>query len=177
MAAAPQNTAQELIQKLNLEPHPLEGGHYTVSYVSKLEVKPLDATRRDRRSCFSFIYFLIQNNNHIPWHKLSSDEMFSYHRGCPLRLYTLREDGSFESTVVGDPLVDPQAHYVAVIPANTWFAGELMRRKHSYCLCSVSVSPGFVDADCEFADVSKLAEQFPQQSEIIRKFPAGPLKI
>jgi hypothetical protein len=59
------------------------------------------------------------------------------------------------------------AKFQLVIPANTWFAAELLD-KNSYVLVGCTVSPGFEYSDFEIANKA-LAFQYPQHKEIIQR--------
>ncbi|EDO34140.1 predicted protein [Nematostella vectensis] len=166
------NKGEELIKKLNLEPHPY-GGYYRPLHRSVECVAPADG--RGPRSATTSIYLVMQHGDIDPWHRMKSEETFFYHKGCSLRLYILTDDGKLDSRVVGDGMSYEDASFAVVIPANTWFAGELAHEDaDSYGFFSVSVSPGFDFSDSEIGKSDMLCELYPIHSEILKRLELKP---
>ena len=121
-------TADEIIDKLNLAPHP-EGGHYRQTWVAKNQGRPTG-------TC---IYFLLKSGERSHWHKVDATEIWLYHAGSPLIL-------SLSATETGpavDHLLTPNLTEGApqlIVPENHWQAAQ---STGAFTLVSCTVSPGF----------------------------------
>ena len=132
--------ASELIQLLNLRPHP-EGGHFTETFRSSLRVTPKDS--RGERAGLTLIYFLLVKGSISRWHQVASDEAWHWYEGSPLDLFAAdAETGVIRHLRLGPLTVDsaPQR----VIPAGDWQAA---RPTGDYALVGCSVGPGFDYSD------------------------------
>lgn len=130
--------ASELIETLDLEPHP-EGGFYRQVYRSPQSVQPDDG--RDARSALTAIYFLLPDGEKSRWHRVRSDEIWTHLEGSPVTLHLF--DGTSASSIVVDRM--------HVVPANIWQAAE---PSGDYALVACFVAPGF-----EFKDFSMMSEE------------------
>lgn len=121
-------TADEIIARLGLQPHP-EGGHYRETWVASNAGRPTG-------TC---IYFLLKADEASHWHKVDAAEIWLYHAGAPLVL-------SMAPTEAGpatDQLLTPDLVRGApqlVVPAGHWQAA---RGTGAFTLVSCVVSPGF----------------------------------
>jgi len=129
---------EELIETLNLEPHP-EGGFYRQAYRSPHSVQPDDG--RDTRSALTAIYFLLPSGEKSRWHRVRSDEIWTHLEGSPVTLHLF--DGTSASNIVVDRMY--------VVPANIWQAAE---PSGDYALVACFVAPGF-----EFSDFSMMSDE------------------
>lgn len=122
-------TAQEIIETLQLMPHP-EGGHYRESWVAGIDERPSG-------TC---IYFLLQWSEVNHWHKIDATEIWHYYLGAPLVLSVSESDaGPARDCILGPDLTADQQPQV-IVPAHHW------QRAHctgDYTLVSCTVSPGF----------------------------------
>jgi len=151
--------AEELVRRLRLEPHP-EGGFYREVFRSALRVQPEDA--RPPRSALTLIYFLLVDGGCSRWHRVTSDEAWSWVEGDALEL--LRIDAGlevFSRELLGAPAEDREA--AAVIPARDWQAA---RTTGAYTLVTCAVGPGF-----DFADFSMLSDLPDLAAEVSRCHP------
>src|SRR5687767_10829603 len=151
--------AEELIRRLRLEPHP-EGGFYREVFRSALQVQPDDA--RPARSALTVIYFLLVDGGWSRWHRVASDEAWSWVEGDALEL--LRIDAglaAFTREPLGTPGEGREA--AAVIPAGDWQAA---RTTGAYTLVTCAVGPGF-----DFADFTMLSELPELAAEVSRRHP------
>lgn len=160
--------ADELLKTLNLAPLPL-GGFYAESLHAATKIKPLDDSGREVRDAYSVIYLLLRGSDINAWHKMKSGETYFHHKGSHLVLHMISEDGSYETQIIGDPMVDSKARFHCHVPKNVWFALEL-EDKNSYCVFSEAAGPGFEYEDCEVGEREKMLEMFPQHKELINKF-------
>jgi uncharacterized protein len=157
--------AAQLIEALHLRPHP-EGGHFSEVHRSTSRVQPLD--ERPERAAVTVIYFLLVAGETSRWHRVSSDEVWHYHEGDPLELWSAPEGfddvGRRLLGQVGDGM--RPSH---VVPANHWQAA---RSTGSYTLVACTVGPGFDFADFEMLDsrpasAAALKRRHPALAEMI----------
>lgn len=121
-------TADEIIEKLALAPHP-EGGHYRQTWVAE----------GDGRPSGTCIYFLLKAGERSYWHRVDATEIWLYHTGAPLALrMSATDDGPAETHLLTPDLSDgaPQV----IVPKNHWQAAETTGE---FTLVSCTVSPGF----------------------------------
>jgi predicted cupin superfamily sugar epimerase len=148
--------AQTLIDALQLQPHP-EGGYYREIFRSSQMV----AADQDRggRAALTTIYFLLESGHHSRWHRVLSDEVWSYLEGDPLELFCFDVDSSLLLVSKLGPYA-PETEPTHVVPAGIWQAA---RSLGEYTLVGCTVGPGF-----EFQDFS-MAVDHPDVAEAIRK--------
>jgi predicted cupin superfamily sugar epimerase len=130
--------AQELIETLQLTPHP-EGGFFREVFRSAKTVTPSDG--RPIRSALTTIYFLLPAGAYSRWHQVLSDEVWHFYEGAPLEL--LCDDAHW---ILGPVVLSGEQAPVHTIPAGAWQAA---RSLGEYTLVGCTVGPGF-----DFADFS-----------------------
>jgi hypothetical protein len=135
----------ELVRALDLAPHP-EGGWYREVFRAAREVDPLDG--RPRRSALTAVYYLLASGQHGRWHRVESDEVWSWIEGGGLRLH-LFDAATGRASVALLGAVGEACEPVRVTPAGVWQAAEPVEE---YALLSCSVGPGFDFADFRFLD-------------------------
>ncbi|MFT5798077.1 MAG: putative cupin superfamily sugar epimerase [Candidatus Azotimanducaceae bacterium] len=121
-------TAQDIIDRLKLEPHP-EGGFYRQTWRAENE----------GRAVGTCIYFLLKDGGHSHWHKVDATEIWLYHAGAPLVLsLSASDDGPATDHLLSPDLTvgEPQL----IVPEGHWQAA---RTTGEYTLVSCTVSPGF----------------------------------
>ena len=121
-------TAQDIIDRLKLEPHP-EGGFYRQTWRAENE----------GRAVGTCIYFLLKDGGHSHWHKVDATEIWLYHAGAPLILsLSANDDGPATDHLLSPDLTvgEPQL----IVPEGHWQAA---RTTGEYTLVSCTVSPGF----------------------------------
>ena len=163
------NTIKEIIERLNLVPHP-EGGYYRETYRSDqiLTGSSLKGNLEGERNCSTAIYFMLTSDSFSAFHRIKHDEIWHFYSGSPIEIHMIHEDGAYELVQIGLNLrngVYPQY----TVPANTWFAASILEPE-SYGLVGCTVSPGFDFRDFEMGDREKLSNQFPQHNELINRF-------
>jgi len=159
--------AEELIDRLSLQPHP-EGGWYREIYRSS-EIIPAGSLpgRYQSGHCFATsIYYLLRNYDFSSFHRILSDETWHFYLGSPVKLYILHE-GKEETILLGD---NPGAGHVFqyTVPHGCWFAAEVSVPE-SFALLGCTVSPGFEFSDFEMASLSQLQEEYGQYATLIRR--------
>lgn len=121
-------TAQEIIEALNLSPHP-EGGHYRQTWVAE----------NDGRPSGTCIYFLLAEGERSHWHRVDATEIWLYHAGAPLILsLSASERGPAQDHLLGPDLT--VARPQIIVPKDHWQAA---RSTGGFTLVSCTVSPGF----------------------------------
>ncbi|NRB05778.1 MAG: cupin domain-containing protein [Rhodobacteraceae bacterium] len=130
-------TGQEIIDHLNLSPHP-EGGHYRQTW----------AEPGDGRARMTAIYFLLQAGEHSHWHRVDATEIWLYHAGAPLTLSLASDENGpkMDHTLSGDLRIGmPQV----IVPKDHW---QSARSTGNWTLVSCTVSPGFRFSGFTLAD-------------------------
>jgi uncharacterized protein len=161
------HSEQYWIRHLNLLPHP-EGGFYRETYRSN-EIIPregLPSRFPAPRNFSTAIYFLLRSADKSLFHKIKSDELWHFHYGSSLNIYTII-DQVLNVHRLGPDLESGESLQVA-IPANCWFGAKVASPK-GYTLSSCTVAPGFDFTDFELAKKETLTKEFPQFSELINE--------
>lgn len=122
-------TADDIIAKLNLAPHP-EGGFYRQTWVAENDGRPVGTA----------IYFLLKDGESSHWHTVDATEIWFYHAGAPLILSIAADaNGPAQDMRLGpDVLADDQPQ--GIVPMGHWQAA---RTTGDWTLVSCTVSPGF----------------------------------
>lgn len=161
-------TAQDWIEKLNLQPHP-DGGYYRETYRSTDLINQDQSLSRYiglRNSCTA-IYYLLKEQDFSPFHKLKSDEIFHFYAGSALDVHLISELGIYSHLKLGN---NPDNNEVLqlVIPQSTWFASNVSKEE-SYSLIGCTVSPGFDFNDFTLGEKQQLINLYPQHQQIIEQ--------
>lgn len=132
--------AQQLIERLRLEPHP-EGGFFREHFRSSGHVRPEDG--RGPRAALTAIHFLLAAGQVSRWHAVASEELWTFHEGDPLALVCAEpETLGVEAVTLGRA---SEGHAPAfAIPAGRWQAAW---PTGAFALVSCAVGPGFDFAD------------------------------
>src|SRR5688500_2789511 len=114
-------TAQQIIDRLQLKPHPIEGGYFRETYRSTLSL-PAEALPHEyggERNVSTAIYYLLTPDTFSVIHRVKSDEIFHFYAGDPVEMLQLWPDGSGHTITVGN---DPAAGHEpqVVVPAGVW---------------------------------------------------------
>ncbi|MBL9075217.1 cupin domain-containing protein [Tabrizicola sp.] len=120
-------SAEEIIRRLELAPHP-EGGWYRQTWVGPLV---------DGRASGTAILFLLKAGERSHWHRVDADEIWLWHAGAPLIL-SLGEHSASDVRLGPDVLEGDVVQ--AVVPAGWWQAAQ---SAGEWTLVSCTVSPGF----------------------------------
>lgn len=83
-------TANALIKKLLLQPHP-EGGYFKEVYLSKEKIKIEGLLQRyESPRCFgTSIYYLLEGEQFSAFHRLKSDETWHFYLGSSAVLHMI----------------------------------------------------------------------------------------
>lgn len=158
-------TANELVQALDLRPHP-EGGFYRETYRSSDGVTRADG---EMRSASTAIYYLLCDGAHSTWHRIQSDEIWHFYSGTTLLVHELLPDGQVRTHKLG--ATPPETVFQACVQAGHWFAAELADPS-SFALVGCTVAPGFEFSEFELADTEELLQAYPEHDMVIRRLKA-----
>jgi predicted cupin superfamily sugar epimerase len=160
-------TADELKARLNLAPHPREGGYFIQTWRSEETIpkSALDPRYRGDRAAGTAIYYLLEPTTFSEMHQLASDEVFHFYLGDPVEMLQLWQDGSSRTVILGSDLaagMTPQA----VVPKYVWQGSRLVPGGQ-VALLGCTVSPGFDYSDYERAGCEQLVRGWPRERELI----------
>lgn len=150
---------KEIINKLNLEPHP-EGGFYRETYRSDEMV--VDEAG-EKMSAGTGIYFLLPEGVCTSWHRVTSDEFWHFYEGEEMMLEIINKEGVFGRFSLSNDL-----EFQKVVPRNCW------QRAYSlgeYSLVGCTVCPGFEFTKFEMMEADELAEHYPEIGNEIKRNP------
>ncbi len=154
-------TADDMITRLSLEPHP-EGGWYRQTYRSPHTV----ATEHGPRSASTAIYFLLRQGEFSALHRIASDEVWHFYAGSPLRVESISARGIADSFVLGNDLAAGEV-LQAWVPAGHWFGASPVRG--AWALAGCTVAPGFEFDDFEMGEREALLQRFPRCEDLVRR--------
>jgi uncharacterized protein len=164
--------AEDVIEQLQLIPHPDEGGFYRELYRSEISLaaEALPAVFTTARSACTAIYYLMTPTQYSALHRLRSDEIWHFYLGDPIEQFHLYPDGRTELVHMGTDLEKGQRPQV-LIPAEVWQTARLAPGG-SFALVGATVAPGFEFADYEGGDEAALRQASPALDEWLSRFPA-----
>ncbi|SMX31454.1 cupin domain-containing protein [Octadecabacter ascidiaceicola] len=123
-------TAQEIIDALDLAPHP-EGGYFRQTWIDE------DSSGRPAGTC---IYFLLKNGETSHWHTVDAVEIWHYHAGAPLILNVSETDRGPKKEIHLGPDIAAGECPQGIVPKDWWQAACTTG---DWTLVSCTVSPGF----------------------------------
>ena len=162
-------TVQQLIQTLELQPHP-EGGYYKETYRSEGRISHENLTQAysGTRNYSTCIYFLLVSGSFSAFHKIHQDEIWHFYTGSAVELHTIDVAGNHERHVIGTDFSNQETPQL-VVPGGVWFASKVIATE-GYALVGCTVAPGFDFADFELASRQELIRQFPQHQTLVEAF-------
>ena len=161
-------TAEEIIQLLKLDPHPVEGGFFRETYRSQatLPAEALPDHGRDR-SLSTAIYYLLTPKTVSAMHRLPGDEVFHFYLGDPVTMLQLWPDGSVKTVTIGNDLAKGHVPQL-VVPAGVW-QGSLLAEGGKHALLGATMAPGFDYADYVSGLRDELTARYPSAGEMIAR--------
>lgn len=161
--------AQQIIEHLNLEPLPEEGGYFRRTYetAERIDIAALPPRYRETTAhpqellLGTAIYALFTATDFSAMHRLNSDEIYHFYYGDPLELLLLHPDGSGETIVLGTDFATGMTPQV-VVPQDAW-QGSIIRAggAHGFSLIGTTMAPGFEWSSFELGERAALIEQYP----------------
>lgn len=161
----PTATAQQLIARLALQPHP-EGGYFRETYRCGETVAR--SAYPAQRSASTAIYYLLCDDAYSAWHRIRSDEIWHFYAGGALDVHVLEAAGRLRTHRLGDASMCADAVYQAVVPAGCWFAAERVDPA-TYTLAGCTVAPGFEFSEFELAEPALLLRTHPAHAALIHR--------
>jgi uncharacterized protein len=137
--------AQQLIERLGLEPHP-EGGFFREHFRAAARVAPEDG--RGARAALTAIHFLLPAGQVSRWHEVASDEVWIFQEGEPLELLCV-EPATLRVREVRLGRASDGCTPAFAVPAGCWQAGW---PTGAFALVACAVGPGFDFADFRLLD-------------------------
>src|SRR5262249_4510462 len=118
--------AKQIIESLRLEPLPVEGGYYRVTYRADetLDAATLPERYTGPRAYGGAIYYLLHGDHFSALHRLLTDEIYHFYLGRPVEMLLLYPDGHDEIVRLGTDLVAGERVQVAV-PRGVWQGSRL----------------------------------------------------
>lgn len=156
-------TAREIIDLLDLQPLPREGGFYHETYRSALHLP-------GGKSASTAIYYLLTPESCSALHRLPADEVYHFYQGDPVELLLLGP-GVGEVVTLGPDLASGQRPQF-VVPTGTW-QGSLLAAGGAFALMGTTMAPGFDFSDYEPADRDALTGAYPAFAERIARLTAS----
>ena len=165
--SAPVDTAERLIERFALEPHP-EGGYYREVYRGRLSLRHPEIPPGEpaERATGTLIYYLLLEGQFSAFHRVrGSDEIWHLYAGGPLELHTIDAEGRHTLTLLcadfahGDP--------AGIVPPGDWQAARPVAGAR-FAFLGCTVSPGFDFADFEMPPREALLARYPAHAALIR---------
>ena len=147
---------QDVIEKLQLEPLPLEGGYFRRSYETEQE---LDLGKGFKQPLGTAIYFLLTPNNFSALHWLEEDELYHFYLGDPVELFELTPNKPIKRTILG-PAID-QGHQVQYPVLRKQWHGSRLIIGGQWALLGTTMAPGFSWEDFKLGERDALIQAFP----------------
>lgn len=160
-------TAEALIQLLQLEPHPAEGGFFKETYRSAINIASPDLETKygSARSASTCIYYLLTEHSFSRMHQLKTDEIFHFYLGDPVEMLMLHPNGHGENQILGPDVLRGQSPQI-IVPADSW-QGLRLKPGGRMALLGTTVAPGFDFADFSLGNRQSLMNKYPGYSETI----------
>ena len=155
--------ANDVIDLLQLEPLPHEGGYFRRSYTAP-------NTEVDARQPLSTaIYALFTEQDFSAMHRLQGDELYHFYFGDPLEMLLLSPEGDGEIFMLGQDFqagMRPQK----LVPGNYWQGSRVLPKgRYGFSLIGTSMTPGFHWQDFELGNGQSLMEAYPDFQQAIKK--------
>ncbi len=147
-------TADEVIQKLNLVPLPLEGGFFRECYRTKHSTA---------------IYYLVTEKSFSSLHAVDMDETFHFYAGSPVQMLQIH-DGKAVKIIIGNNLAISHEPQVTV-PRGIWQGTKLFESKPGdWALLGCTVAPAFEYEHFHIKGRKELTGMFPGIEREIAEF-------
>ncbi len=162
-------TSTELIELLQLEPLPQEGGFYRQTYVcpEKIPANALPGRYKEDMPYCTAIYAVLTAVDFSAMHILETDEVYHFYGGDPLEMLLLHPDGSGEIFLLGTDLaagMRPQK----VVPKSVWQGSFPVRDgPQGYSLIGTTMAPSFEWDHFDLGGKEELIQKFPAFREQI----------
>jgi len=129
-------TADEIIARLGLKPHP-EGGHFRETFRAP----------DTGRGASTAIFFLLKGGERSHWHRVDADEVWHHYAGASLELSMSRDGKATHRLRLGSDFGIGETPQL-VVPRGVWQAA---RSLGNWTLVGCTVAPAFDFAGFELA--------------------------
>ena len=154
-----------------MQSHP-EGGYYAAVFRHPVLIPDSvhSSIPEGGRPLCSTIYYLLSSGDVSRFHRLSSDEMWFFHDGCPMIIHAFR-NGVYSQQILGLDIANGQRPQ-QLLEAGTIFGSEPLEA-NSFSLVSCMVSPGFDFQDFHLCSFDELMREEPAYSALFVKMRAA----
>ncbi len=180
-SAAHTLSAEALIERLGLQPHP-EGGFFAETWHGVADAAPpgnpggerwstppheSPSPKGDTRQFGSAIYYLLTPDTFSALHRLDADEIYHFYLGDPIDLTLLRAGGPAQTVTLGPDLL--AGHHVQfVVPRGTW-QGSRLRSGGRFALLGTTMAPGWAPAGFVMGQRAELVAAWPAAQALIER--------
>lgn len=155
-------SAEDVVARLRLIAHPVEGGFFRETYRSDDDFEP-GSPFAGRRSLGTAIYYLLTGETCSAMHRLPGDEVFHFYLGDPVEMLELHESDGGTVTVLGPDLETMKVQHV--VRGGAWQGSRLVAGGR-WALLGTTMAPGFSYDDYEHG-TDELLIRFPRFSDMI----------
>jgi predicted cupin superfamily sugar epimerase len=160
-------TAQEIIQRLQLEPLAGEGGYFRETYRSKLAIPSnvLSELYDGDRQVATAMFYLLTPETFSAMHRLPGDEIFHFYVGDAVEMLQLHPNGTGDIIRIGSD-IDAGMRPQVLVPGGSWQGSRLLPGG-SFALMGTTMAPGFEFADYATGRRAELIAHYPNYRELI----------
>lgn len=152
----PAPTARAIIDRLNLQPLPGEGGFFRATW---------------RSEASSAIFFLLTGGEFSAFHQLDREELWHYYSGQPIDHFLLDPaSGGLRVSRMGPNVLAGDQPQV-VVPGGCWQAARMVPNaptESDFALVGCTVAPPWEDRGFTLGRREGLIRSFPLHAELIR---------
>lgn len=161
--------AQIIIELLDLQPLPEEGGYYKETYRSDESIAKdhLPARYKSDKSYGTAVYYLLTEDNPSLMHRVNSDETLHFYLGDTVEMIMLLPDTTGKIITIGNKILN-NCQLQVTVPRHCW-QGIMLKPGGSFALMGTTVYPGFDFEDFELGSRDVLLIQYPKFREQIIK--------
>lgn len=168
-------TADELVELLDLEPLPDEGGYFRQTFRAPHTIPRgvLGDQYPEDKPAGTAIYYLVTSDGDgfSAMHRLATAEVFHFYLGDPVEMLLLLPDGRSRSVRLGHDVLSGE--YVQfTVPPDVW-QGSALVRGGAYALLGTTMSPGYTRSDFALGVRSRLIAGWPGAAERITALTRG----
>ncbi len=155
-------TAADVIARLGLRPHPVEGGHFRETWRGGGAVLTVGGPR----DAGTAIYYMLTGGAVSEMHRLPGAEVYHFYCGDPLETLLLHPGGGHTLHVLGSDLLAGDVPQL-VIPGGVWQGSVRRAGPHGFALIGATMSPGFDYRDYETGRRADLAAGWPAAADMV----------
>ena len=155
----------QVIERLGLEPHPLDGSFFRETYRTR------DTVPGQERSMATAIYYLLTAKAFSRMHRLPTDEIFHFYLGDPVEQLQLLPDGTGKIVIHGTDVTAGQRPQV-MVSGGTWQGARLVPGGE-FALMGTTMTPGFAYPDYQAGVRAELLQGWPEFAAKIAELTMG----